>query len=145
MDSWKYGKLFAMVVCPLVQLSSHFGSDSTQVEEGLSEEVSNNGLSALLNYLWLCSAIPESYGHGTSEEKLYSKYTDALISQAYNFMGLKSLVLTERADAADGRALRRITVLLQMARFSVLAALPRTRRISRFRRWIAGNMASSSQ
>lgn len=85
----------------IVQLSGHFGSDSTRVEARLSEEVSNNGLSALLDHLRLCSAIPESYGHDTSEEKLYSKYTDALISAAYNFMGLNSLVLTERADTAD--------------------------------------------
>ena len=75
-----------------------------RVEAGLSEEVSNKGLSALLNHLRLCSAIPESYGHDTSEEKLYSKYTDALISVTYRFMGLNSLVLTERADAADVEA-----------------------------------------
>lgn len=85
----------------IVQLSGHFGSDSMRVEARLSEEVSNNGLPALLDHLRLCSAIPESYGHDTSEEKLYSKYTDALISAAYKFMGLNSLVLTERADTAD--------------------------------------------
>lgn len=85
----------------IVKLSGHFGSDSSRVEAELTEEISGNGLPALLDHLRLCSAIPESYGHDTSEEKLYSKYTDALISAAYSFMGLKSMVLTERADAAD--------------------------------------------
>lgn len=85
----------------IVKLSGHFGSDSTRVEAELTEEISGNGLPALLDHLRLCSAIPESYGHDTSEEKLYSKYTDALISAAYSFMGLRSMVLTERADAAD--------------------------------------------
>ncbi len=85
----------------IVQLSGRFESGSERVGARISEEVSNNGLSALLDHLRLCSAIPESYGHDTSEEKLYLKYTDALISAAYNFMGLRSLVLTERADAAD--------------------------------------------
>lgn len=85
----------------IVKLSGHFGSDSIRVEAELTEEISGNGLSALLDHLRLCSAIPESYGHDTSEEKLYSKYTDALISAAYSFMGLRSMVLTERADAAD--------------------------------------------
>lgn len=85
----------------IFQPSGCFKSDSERVGARLSEEVSNNGLSALLDHLRLCSAIPESYGHNTSEEKLYSKYTDVLISAAYNFMGLSSLVLTERADAAD--------------------------------------------
>jgi type II restriction enzyme len=85
----------------IVTLSGHFGSDSTRVEAELSEEIDQNGLPALLDHLRLCSAIPESYGHDTSEEKLYSKYTDALISAAYSRMGFKSRVLTERADAAD--------------------------------------------
>lgn len=85
----------------IVSLSGHFGSDSSRVEAELTEEIQKNGLPALLDHLRLCSAIPESYGHNTSEEKLYSKYTDALISAAYNHMGLRSVVLTERADAAD--------------------------------------------
>ena len=88
----------------IVTLSGHFGSDSTRVEAELSEEIKDNGLRALLDHLRLCSAIPESYGHDTSEEKLYSKYTDAPISAAYSFMGLESVVLTERADAADVEA-----------------------------------------
>jgi type II restriction enzyme len=54
--------------------------------------------------LRLCGNIPESYGHDTSEEKLYSKYTDCLLSLAYTAIGLKSLVLKERADAADVEA-----------------------------------------
>lgn len=85
----------------IVTLSGHFGLDSTRVEAELADEIGQNGLPALLDHLRLCSAIPESYGHDTSEEKLYSKYTDALISAAYSFMGLNSMVLTERADAAD--------------------------------------------
>jgi hypothetical protein len=85
----------------IVSLSGHFGSDSTRVEAELNKEIGQNGLPALLDHLRLCSAIPESYGHDTSEEKLYSKYTDALISAAYARIGFQSRVLTERADAAD--------------------------------------------
>ena len=55
----------------------------------------------MLDHLRLCTAIPESYGHDSSEEKLYSKYTDALISECFKYLGLNSIVLTERADAAD--------------------------------------------
>lgn len=85
----------------IVKFSGHFGSDSSRVEAELTAEIKANGLEALLDHLRLCSAIPESYGRDSSEEKLYSKYTDALISAVYNFVGLKSVVLTERADAAD--------------------------------------------
>jgi len=88
----------------IVQLGGHFKADSKRVEEELFKEISDKGLSALLDHLRLCSAIPESYRHDTSEEKLYSKYTDALISETYRFMGLTSLVLTERADSADVEA-----------------------------------------
>ena len=85
----------------IVKISGNFGSDSTRVETELSDEIKKYGVNNLLAHLRLCSAIPESYGHDTSEEKLYSKYTDALISESYCNIGLKSIVLTERADSAD--------------------------------------------
>ena len=84
--------------------TGNFESDSAHIEAELAKEISTHSQTALLNHLRLCSAIPESYGHDTSEEKLYSKYTDALISSAYSFMGLISIVLKERADAADVEA-----------------------------------------
>ncbi|MEG9883031.1 MAG: HindIII family type II restriction endonuclease [Hyphomicrobiales bacterium] len=84
----------------IVQLSGHFGADSSRMGAKLSDEIRDEGLTALLDHLRLCSAIPESYGHDTSEEKLYSKYTDALISATYSYFGLNSMVLAERADVA---------------------------------------------
>jgi HindIII restriction endonuclease len=88
-------------VSEIVKISGTFGEDSSRVEKELSDEVAQAGLPALLDHLRLCSAIPESYGHDTSEEKLYSKYTDALLAIAFRAMGLSALVLTERADSAD--------------------------------------------
>jgi type II restriction enzyme len=83
------------------KLSGNFGSDTEKLEKELADEIKQNGLSALIDHLRLCGNIPESYGHDTSEEKLYSKYTDCLLSLAFSELGLKSLVLKERADAAD--------------------------------------------
>ena len=88
----------------IVSISGHFGSDSSRVEDELNEEIEQSGLPTLLDHLRLCQAIPESYGHDSSEEKLYSKYTDALISAAYSHMGLVSAILVERADSADVEA-----------------------------------------
>ena len=85
----------------IVSLSGHFGADSSRVEDELSNEIEHHGIDSLLDHLRLCSAIPESYGHDSSEEKLYSKYTDALISESYSWIGLQSIVLDERADSAD--------------------------------------------
>lgn len=83
------------------RLSGNFGVDAERVEKEISSEIKKKGVSSLLGHLRLCGAIPERYGHDSSEEKLYSKYTDVVIHEAYLAMGLKSLVLKERADAAD--------------------------------------------
>jgi type II restriction enzyme len=45
--------------------------------------------------------MPECYNHDSSQEKLYSKYTDCLLAEAFKQIGLKSIVLKERADVAD--------------------------------------------
>lgn len=86
------------------KLSGNFGNDTDKLEKELESEIKKNGVSLLIDHLRLCGNIPESYGHDTSEEKLYSKYTDCLLSLAYSALGLKSLVLKERADAADVEA-----------------------------------------
>lgn len=83
------------------KLSGHFGNDTEKLAKELEAEVKKNGISSLIDHLRLCGNIPESYGHDTSEEKLYSKYTDCLLSLAFTALGLVSLVLKERADAAD--------------------------------------------
>ncbi|MCL1996210.1 MAG: HindIII family type II restriction endonuclease [Defluviitaleaceae bacterium] len=46
-------------------------------------------------------AIPESIAHDSTEEKLFSKVSDAVLSRAFRELGLKSKVLTERANSAD--------------------------------------------
>jgi HindIII restriction endonuclease len=88
----------------IVKISGHFGQDSSRIESELNSEIRSHKSVALLDHLHLCGAIPENYGHDSSEEKLYSKYTDALLAAAFRYMGLTSIVLSERADAADVEA-----------------------------------------
>lgn len=83
------------------KLSGNFGDDSDRLEKDLAAEVKKESVSALMDHLRLSGDIPESYDHDSSEEKLYSKYTDSLLSETYKKLGFKSLVLKERADAAD--------------------------------------------
>jgi hypothetical protein len=45
--------------------------------------------------------IPEKYGHDSSEEKLYAKASDALVTAIFRHFGLTTRVLDERGDAAD--------------------------------------------
>lgn len=91
-------------ISEIVQISGAFGPDVERAVLELANEESTEGPSAILDHLRLCGAIPESYGHDSSEEKLYSKYTDAVIAVAFRRLGCRSLVLTERADAADVEA-----------------------------------------
>jgi type II restriction enzyme len=86
------------------KLSGNFCNDSERLENELIQEIKKDGCSALIEHLRLCGDIPESYTHDSSEEKLYSKYTDALLAEAFKSIGIKSIVLKERADAADVEA-----------------------------------------
>lgn len=91
-------------VSELAKLSGSFGDDSTKMIAELRAEIRKEGVNALLDHLRLCGAVPEHYGHDSSEEKLYSKYTDAIISEALTAIGLKSAVINARADSADVQA-----------------------------------------
>ena len=78
-----------------------FGDVSAAFEKELNVETQKDGNGAILDHLRVCGHIPEKYAHDSSEEKLYSKYTDSVISHAFASLGMASRVLTERADAAD--------------------------------------------
>ena len=67
----------------IVKLSGHFGQDSNRVDAELNSEIARDGTTAILDHLRLCGSIPEHYRHDSSEEKLYSKYTDALLAATY--------------------------------------------------------------
>ena len=45
--------------------------------------------------------IPESIKASSSEEKLFSKTSDIVLSRCFNMLGLKSTTLSERANSAD--------------------------------------------
>ena len=85
-------------------LGGTFDENSNSVITMLREEVAEQGIKALLEHLQICGAVPEHYGRDSSEEKLYSKYTDAVVSEALNAIGLQSIVIRERADSADVQA-----------------------------------------
>ncbi len=88
----------------LAKLTGSFGDDSARMIVELRAEIRRDGVAALVDHLRLCGAVPEHYPHDSSEEKLYSKYTDALVSEAFAALGLRSVIVTTRADAADVQA-----------------------------------------
>jgi hypothetical protein len=88
-------------ISEIEKLSGDFSGDYNRLEQELRQDIETGGVDALLDHLRLSGDIPEQYDHDSSEEKLYSKYTDALLAETYRNLGFKSIVLTERADAAD--------------------------------------------
>jgi hypothetical protein len=91
-------------VAELAKLSGSFGDDATRLFEELRAEIARDGAAALLDHLRVCGAMPEQYGHDSSAEKLYSKYTDAVVNEAFLAIGLRSAVITARGDSADVQA-----------------------------------------
>jgi type II restriction enzyme len=87
----------------LVQfLAEHTGEFSAAgIEEYLERELENDGLDSLLDHLAICGIIPERLPHDSTEEKLYSKYTDAVIALTFRWLSFRSAVVEERADSAD--------------------------------------------
>lgn len=123
------------------KLSGHFGNDTEKLEKKLEAEVKKNGVSSLIDHLRLCGSIPESYGHDTSEEKLYSKYTDCLLSQAYVALGLKSIVIKERADVADVEAFAKdysFVADAKASRLSLSATNPKDFKVQAMNGWKRG-------
>ena len=100
----KAKKRRAYWVPELEKLSGSFGDDYAKLLEELRAEIKKEGAPALLDHLRVCGALPEKYGHDSSEEKLYSKYTDAVIAESLACLGLKSSVIAARADTADVQA-----------------------------------------
>lgn len=82
-------------------LNGNFIQNSENLEKELKKEIKIQGITNLIDHLRLCGNIPECYGHDSTEEKLYSKYTDILLSLTFQFLDFQSLVLTERGDTAD--------------------------------------------
>lgn len=84
-----------------IGLKSEFEKNANLFETELKKDIKNCGIASILHHLRLASDIPEIYKHDSTEEKLYSKYTDSLLCETFLYLGLKSYVLKERADAAD--------------------------------------------
>lgn len=91
-------------VAEFENLSGSFGADSARMIAELQAEIIRDGTDALIDHLRVCGAMPERYGHDSSAEKLYAKYTDALVSETLNAIGLNSVTVSSRADAADVQA-----------------------------------------
>ncbi|MCL1894868.1 MAG: HindIII family type II restriction endonuclease, partial [Holophagaceae bacterium] len=60
-----------------------------------------NETDGILDIIQQVGIIPESIDHDSSEEKVFAKISDAVLSRTFRELGLKSTLIIERADAAD--------------------------------------------
>ena len=69
--------------------------------ESLESRFARVSKTKLLEMVLECGVMPEVFSHDSSEEKLWAKYSDILLSKSFEFFGLKSQVLRVRGDSAD--------------------------------------------
>jgi hypothetical protein len=67
----------------------------------IATAVGNFNEKSLLSHLDEAGIIPERFGHDSSEEKLFAKYCDALVTRSLSALGMSAELIFERADAAD--------------------------------------------
>ena len=72
-----------------------------EISERLIQCIQSGTRTSLLEALKEIGTIPEWIPHDSTEEKLFSKASDAVLSRAFQELGMKSTVLRERGDAAD--------------------------------------------
>lgn len=73
----------------------------TDMTNEIEEYIKGLSFDNFLTVLPEAGIIPESIEHDSTKEKLYSKATDIVLSRSFSELGLKSKVLTERANSAD--------------------------------------------
>lgn len=84
--------------------SATFSQSSAETMAALSNEITSIGVDALLGHLRFCGTIPESYKHDSTVEKAYSKYSDSVLAETLEYLGLTATIIDQRADVADVEA-----------------------------------------
>ena len=93
----------------LLKLISDCANDSfLDATEKLNNHVVKTSSIEFIDIITQIGAIPEAIIHDSSEEKIFSKVSDMILSRAFHELGLKSTVITERANSADVIAQSRI-------------------------------------
>jgi len=98
--------------------SGDFAGGAERLAGDLADERMSVGFRAVIDHLRLCGANPEAYGYNTSEEKLYSKYTDAVLAAPLHHMHA-------RRSQIYFQAVKRHVLILSYSHMAVLVGLVR--------------------
>ena len=80
---------------------TNFEEASDLIEKKISQEINEGKIKVLLDHTRLCSEIPEIYPLNSTQEKIYSKYTDIILSKIFNYLSFNTNILKARGDSAD--------------------------------------------
>ena len=80
---------------------SNINSSFEEKTDILNKKINSITIYEITSILKEIGTIPENIEHDSSEEKLYSKATDIILSLCFEFIGLKSNVIATRANSAD--------------------------------------------
>ncbi len=67
----------------------------------LERSLSNISKKFIKKIIIECGVMPEIFTHDSSEEKLWAKYSDILLSHVFSFLGMDSKVIRVRGNSAD--------------------------------------------
>ncbi|WP_295155433.1 HindIII family type II restriction endonuclease [uncultured Brachyspira sp.] len=73
-----------------------------EISEKLEDIIFNTN--NFLDIIYNIRIIPESIGHDTTEEKIFSKLSDIVLARAFREIGLNSYVFKKRGNSADVHA-----------------------------------------
>jgi len=93
----KYNELLGLIDTWVGEEIHDFKRMSKDVESSLSSATNDE----FIEIVKQIGIIPEKYDHDSTHEKLYAKMSDCVIALIFNNLGFQTVVLTERADAAD--------------------------------------------
>lgn len=86
-----------------IKIINHLSKTKTFIEATniLAEQVNSLTKESLINIVREIGTIPESIEASSSEEKLYSKASDIILSKCFIELGLQSNAVSERGNSAD--------------------------------------------
>ena len=86
-------------VAEIRRRSRNYVAGFQQLELELAKEVEQLGTDVLLSHIRLCGVAPECFPRGSGAERLYRKYADAVIHEAFKALGLDSRTHNRPGDA----------------------------------------------
>ena len=126
----------------VIELIDNLCKSAENLEERVKvilEKIGTWDLEKLTYHLSHVGVIPETYGHDSSEEKLYAKYCDILIYAFFKLYGMEAKLVTTRGDYPDviGKFANKYTIVADAKAFrlSRTALNPKDYKISALGRW----------